>query len=56
MGQNNEELKGMHVLIYGAGKSGIGTADLACACGAFPLIYDEKASLSGEELKKKLRL
>ena len=44
----------MHVLIYGAGKSGIGTADLACACGAFPLIYDEKASLSGEELKKKL--
>ena len=34
------ELKGKKVLVFGAGKSGIGAADLLNAVGACPVLYD----------------
>ena len=34
------ELKGKKVLVFGAGKSGIGAADLLGAVGACPILYD----------------
>ena len=39
------ELKGKKVLVFGAGKSGIGAADLLNAVGACPVLYDGKADL-----------
>lgn len=33
------ELKGKKVLVFGAGKSGVGAADLLGAAGAYPIIY-----------------
>lgn len=36
------ELKGKKVLVFGAGKSGIGAADLLNAVGACPVLYDGK--------------
>ena len=37
------ELKGKKVLVFGAGKSGIGAADLLNAVGACPVLYDGAA-------------
>ena len=42
------ELKGKKVLVFGAGKSGIGAADLLNAVGACPVLYDGKADLDKE--------
>ena len=44
------ELKGKKVLVFGAGKSGIGAADLLGAVGAIPVIYDGKADLDKESV------
>ncbi len=42
------ELKGKKVLVFGAGKSGIGAADLLNAVGACPVLYDGNADLDKE--------
>ncbi|WP_373216032.1 UDP-N-acetylmuramoyl-L-alanine--D-glutamate ligase [Ruminococcus sp. 5_1_39BFAA] len=42
------ELSGKKVLVFGAGKSGIGAADLLGAVGACPVIYDGKDDLDKE--------
>ena len=34
------KLEGKRVLVFGAGISGIGAADLLCKVGACPVIYD----------------
>lgn len=39
------ELQGKRILVFGAGKSGVGAADLLGASGAYPIIYDGKADL-----------
>ena len=44
------ELKGKKVLVFGAGKSGIGAADLLGAVGACPILYDGKADLDKESV------
>ena len=44
------ELKGKKVLVFGAGKSGIGAADLLNAVGACPVLYDGKADLDKESV------
>ena len=49
------ELKGKKVLVFGAGKSGIGAADLLGAVGAIPVIYDGKADLDKESVIHKTR-
>ena len=47
------ELKGKKVLVFGAGKSGIGAADLLNAVGACPVLYDGKADLDKESVLHK---
>ena len=47
------ELKGKKVLVFGAGKSGIGAADLLGAVGAYPILYDGKADLDKESVLHK---
>ena len=47
------ELKGKKVLVFGAGKSGIGAADLLDAVGACPILYDGKADLDKESVLHK---
>ena len=42
------DLKGKKVLVFGAGKSGIGAADLLGSAGAQPVIYDGNADLDKE--------
>ena len=42
------ELKGKKVLVFGAGKSGIGAADLLGSVGAQPVIYDGNENLDKE--------
>ena len=39
------DLKSKKVLVFGAGKSGIGAADLLGSAGAQPVIYDGNANL-----------
>ena len=48
------ELKGKKVLVFGAGKSGIGAADLLNAVGACPILYDGKADLDKESILHKI--
>ncbi|MDO4620767.1 MAG: UDP-N-acetylmuramoyl-L-alanine--D-glutamate ligase [Lachnospiraceae bacterium] len=47
------ELSGKKVLVYGTGKSGIGAADLLAGCGAVPVLFDEKTTLSADEIRNK---
>ena len=47
------ELRDKKVLVYGAGKSGIGAAALLSKVGAHAVVFDEKKS--EEELKELLR-
>ena len=42
------DLKEKKVLVFGAGKSGIGAADLLGSAGAQPVIYDGNADLDKE--------
>ena len=42
------DLKSKKVLVFGAGKSGIGAADLLGSVGAQPVIYDGNADLDKE--------
>ena len=44
------DLKNKKVLVYGAGKSGIGAAELLAHVGACPILFDEKDGLTKEEL------
>ena len=44
------DLKGKKVLVFGAGKSGIGAADLLGAVGAIPVIYDGNENLDKESV------
>ena len=46
------ELKNKKVLVFGAGKSGIGAARLLCAVGALPLIYDGSTKADREAIRK----
>ncbi len=43
-----------HILVYGAGRSGIGAADLCARLGAATFLYDENAELDAKELAGKL--
>ena len=45
------DLKGKKVLVFGAGKSGIGAADLLGSVGAQPIIYDGNENLEKEGKK-----
>lgn len=47
-------LKDKKVLVYGAGKSGIGAADLLAEVGAHPVIFDEKEGLNPQDILKKV--
>ena len=44
------DLKGKTVLVYGAGKSGIGAADLLTSLGARPILFDENEDKTPESL------
>ena len=46
------DLTGKKVLVYGAGKSGMGACRLLLAAGAHPVLYDEKEAPSMEELRE----
>ena len=48
------ELKGKRVLVYGAGRSGIGAADLLARIGSRPVLYDEKTDIDVVALREKL--
>ena len=47
------DLKGKKVLVFGAGKSGIGAADLLGSVGAQPIIYDGNKNLDKEADRKR---
>ena len=47
------DLKGKKVLVFGAGKSGIGAADLLGSVGAQPIIYDGNENLDKEADRKR---
>lgn len=47
------DLKGKKVLVFGAGKSGIGAADLLGSAGAQPVIYDGNTDLDKEAVLHK---
>lgn len=45
------KLEGKRVLVFGAGISGIGAADLLCKVGACPVIYDGNDKQDPEAIK-----
>ena len=47
------EFENKNVLIYGAGKSGIGAAKLLLKVGAVPVIYDGNTGLNAEDILEK---
>ena len=49
------KLTGKKVLVFGAGISGIGSADLLCQVQAVPVIYDGNEKLTEEEVLAKLQ-
>ncbi|MDO5134423.1 MAG: UDP-N-acetylmuramoyl-L-alanine--D-glutamate ligase [Eubacteriales bacterium] len=49
------ELEGKRVLVFGAGKSGVGAARLLDAVGAYPVIYDGKADLDRDAVIHKVK-
>ena len=48
------KLEGKRVLVFGAGISGIGAADLLCKVGACPVIYDGNDKQDPEAIRAKL--
>ena len=48
------KLEGKRVLVFGAGISGIGAADLLCKVGACPVIYDGNGKQDPEAIKARL--
>ena len=48
------KLEGKRVLVFGAGISGIGAADLLCKVGACPVIYDGNDKQDPEAIREKL--
>ena len=44
------DFSGKKVLVYGAGKSGIGAVNLLVKLGAHPVLFDEKPGLTGEQM------
>ena len=49
------ELSEKNVLVFGAGISGIGAADLLKAVGAKPILYDGNENQNPEDIRKKLK-
>ena len=49
------DLKDKKVLVFGAGKSGIGAADLLGAVGALPVIYDGNQDLDKDSVKARTK-
>ena len=49
------EFQGKCVLVYGAGRSGIGSADLLSELDGRPVLYDENKDLNVEELRGRLK-
>ena len=49
------ELNEKNVLVFGAGISGIGAADLLKAVGAKPILYDGNENQNPEDIRKKLK-
>lgn len=49
------KLEGKKVLVFGAGISGIGAADLLCKAGAYPVIYDGNTKQDPEDILAKLQ-
>ncbi len=49
------ELKDKRVLVYGAGRSGIGASDLLAELGARPVLFDDKEGLDPSVMKEGLR-
>ena len=49
------DLKDKKVLVFGAGKSGIGAADLLGAVGALPVIYDGNPDLDKDSVKARTK-
>ena len=47
------ELSGKRVMVYGAGKSGLGAVELLKAIGAVPVLYDENKVCDIEDLDEK---
>lgn len=48
------DFKNKKALVYGAGKSGIGTAELLIHAGAHPILFDEKAGITSDEILERL--
>ena len=48
------DFKGKRILVYGAGKSGIGAAELLAKLGAEPVIFDQKEGITPEDLIGKM--
>ena len=48
------DFKGKRILVYGAGKSGIGAAELLAKLGAEPVIFDQKEGITPEDLIGKI--
>ncbi len=49
------DFQNKRVLVYGAGKSGIGAAELLIRLGARPVIYDEKKDVPAQDILGKLK-
>ena len=49
------DLKDKKVLVFGAGKSGIGAADLLGAVGALPVVYDGNQDLDKDSVKARTK-
>ena len=48
------DFKGKNILVYGAGKSGIGAAELLVKLGAKPVLFDQKEGATPESLIEKI--
>ena len=49
------DLRGKNVLVFGAGISGIGAADLLKEVGANPVLYDGNANQNVDDIRKKMK-
>ena len=52
--RGTEDLKNRKVLVFGAGRSGIGSVELLLAAGACPVLYDGNKNLKEAEVREKL--
>lgn len=47
---HREDLTGKRVLVFGAGRSGVGSCELLMDCGAVPILYDGNESVTPEKV------